>query len=87
MATTTITTYDGEGNVVEERTLEVPPEQTNAESLQTKILDQITRAEAVASTQAAWAALAAAQKDEALRRTVLMVAKLGRFLLQRFDSD
>lgn len=84
MPTTTITTYDQSGNVVETRTVEVPPQQANAESIATKIETQIARAE---TADANWATLSAAQKDVVLRQTMLTVAKLARYLLNRFESD
>ena len=80
----TVTTFDGNGNVIETRTVEVPPEQTNAESIRTKIEAQIARAE---TADANWATLTAAQKDTALRQTIITVAKLARHLLNRYESD
>ena len=84
MATQTITTFDSNGNVVETRTVEIPPEQTNAESIVAKIEAQIARAE---TADANWATLTAAQKDTALRQTMITVAKLARHVLNRYESD
>ena len=42
MATTTVTTYDGNGNVVEQRTVEVPPEVTNRDTVDTALAQAMT---------------------------------------------
>lgn len=87
MGTETIETYDGQGNLIEIQQLEVPAQVVNERSVLDKIQQHITAAESAARTQAVWNALTAAQKDEALRRTVLAVAKMGRLLLRQFDTD
>lgn len=89
MTIETVETYDGQPGTppLETRNVEVPPETVNERSIRDKIEQHIAAAEGAAGTQAAWAALTNAQRDEALRRTVLAVAKMGRFLLQRFDTD
>jgi acyl-CoA reductase-like NAD-dependent aldehyde dehydrogenase len=84
MATASVVTYDRDGNVVDTRTVQIPPEQTNAESVATKIEAQIQRAE---NADTNWANLTAAQKDSVLRQTMLTTAKLARHLLNRFEAD
>ena len=83
MATTTIQTYDGDGNLINEETVEVPPEQTNAESIRAQMESFIDRAEQFAGTQAAWSGLTAANRSEASRQTTLATAKILRHLLNR----
>ena len=84
MATTTITTFDRNGNVLSTETIEIPLEEANAASIRAKIEAQIARAE---TADANWASLTAAQKDTALRQTMITVAKLARHLLNRYESD
>lgn len=82
----TVETYK-DGKLVETRQVPVPPEEQNRRSIRSRIEQHIATAEANAGTQAAWNALTAVQKDAALRRTVLVTAKLCRYLLDRNEAD
>jgi hypothetical protein len=65
------------------RDADLPP---NAAAMFTKLEAALTQVEAGAETPAAWAALTAAQKDEANRRAALAVCKLARLTLGRLES-
>lgn len=84
MATTQRITYDANGNVVSTETVEIPPEETHRDSIMAQIEQQIARAE---TADANWSGLSAAQKDVVLRQTMLTLAKMCRYLLNRFESD
>lgn len=79
MATRPVITYDQDGNVVEERTVEVPPEETNADSLQNALLDALT----LLDDKAKWDAATAATKLETARQVLRALARLG---LSRLDQ-
>ena len=73
MATTTIETYDGKGNLVQTRTVEVPVEQTNRDSKRQKLMAarQVFR-----DNYTNWATLNNTQKDSANRNAQRAIANL-----------
>lgn len=91
MATRRVRTYgeggsdpnDPQANVVDERDVEVAPEQLNADSIAGELDDAIAELEDI---DARWAALTAAERTEAAHRAVRLVAKLARLLLGRLEA-
>lgn len=72
------------GVLVNTTLIDVSQEELNAESLFVKAKQAIIDAE---TANANWATLTAQQKDEALRRTMVAVAKIIRLVLSQLDSD
>jgi hypothetical protein len=58
----------------------------NDRTIRDRLEQALTQLEGSSGTQAAWAALTAAQKDAVLRTTVRVVAGLVRLTLRRLDN-
>ena len=83
MATETIETYDGRGNLLETRTVEVPIERANRDSQHQKL--EAAR-QTFRSNYANWAALTNGQKDAANRNAQRALANLIAYLLDHTDD-
>ena len=79
MATTTIETYDGRGNLVETRTVTIPDAEVNRDSQRQKL--EAAR-QAFRANYAGWATMNAGAKDAANRNAQRALANLLGYVLE-----
>lgn len=86
MATRSVQTFQN-GVLVDSRQVGIPDEVDREERLRAGSATQVAELENVVATKAAWDALTAAQRQEATRRGLLMLARLARLVLHKLNAD
>ena len=83
MATETVETYDGQGNLLESRVVQIPVERTNRDSQRQKL---VAARQAFRDNYANWATLNNAQKDVANRNAQRALGNLLGYILEHTDD-